>query len=233
MKTVSFGGLGDSFISFLKFRNLNTTHHLFVTDNFKYPKLIHEWIQHPRINVPCNISAEFVWDYLHCEEMGVWEDRTKIDYILNEVDKNNSNPYIGKVGDFNYDICIQASAGNDIRRQWKFDPLDFKKDLEKEGLKVCIIGWDEKFKNDDDDNFVCKLQILDTMNLVLSSKVMISNLGFHSLWKLSFGGSVIYFTGNVDKESYLFNEWKAHSYYLENPFKEEIWNQTKKILTQI
>lgn len=224
MKTLSFGTLGDSYIAFLKFRKLATDHHLFVTDDLHCAKIIHEWVQHPAVGLPCDISSEFVYSYCDCKDLGVWKERKEIDYILSAEEKQDTDPYINIQNDIEtkYDICLQVSAGSgpiNKWRQWPFDPLEFQKELIQKGYMVCLIGWDEKFKRDEPDNFVCKLEIRQVMDLVLSSKILISNIGFHSLFKLSTKGTVIYFMGY---ENYIYDKWKEHSYHMDNPTKEVI-----------
>lgn len=209
MKTISFGGLGDSVIISAKLNKLskdNKIKHLFVESSKRTLDLIRQYVSTlsiPDVLYNFEVDENYQQNYLsgHRQE---WSEMIPLNTSV-----SGEYPFPARDGiklstkDFprpvfvhslldnqkKYDIAIQCSAGVNSDRNWKFNPISFAKLLRKnKKLKVCIVGSDTRYQdNSDSDNFVCKTNLVNSMKHVASSKIYIGLSGFHNYWSAPYG----------------------------------------------
>lgn len=199
-KTISFGGLGDAYIVWLKLRQLTNNmeddhHHIFVESNPVTCKLIQEFAERCyrfKFDVECDPS------YQQSFFSGKWIGRRPINTawggFYNFPGNDNikieeewafvPRPQIPESA-YKYDICIQAAAGANSTRHWKFDPRKLRNILKAKGYRVALVGTAEEYKEDEPFNFVCKTDLNESIGVVSLSKIYCGLSGFHSLHSLS------------------------------------------------
>lgn len=200
MKTISFGGLGDAYIVWLKLRQLTDNmeedhHHLFVESNPTTCDLIREFAEkcyNFKFDVECdpNYQSNF---FSH-----KWEGRRPINTAWdgNYHFPGNDNIKLMKKWAFmpnsplpdqiyKYDVCIQVAAGVNSNRCWKFDPRRLRDLLKSKGYKVSLVGTAEEYKEDEPFNFVGKTSLNQSYGVVALSKIYCGLSGFHTYSSLS------------------------------------------------
>lgn len=86
-----------------------------------------------------------------------------------------------------YDVCIQVASGaNTNNRRWRYNPLTLAHLLRTRGYKVCLVGNAEIYADkNDEDNFVNKLSLHETLKKVALSKILLSTAGLLTYFGLS------------------------------------------------
>lgn len=181
-KFLSSGGLGDSWIVFLKINEIINSRrdHDFHVD----------WLHlesHNKIKDQCeqlfgSLNKEKYKFTFECDpnyvaniRTGKWKDRqaisTSVDgfcdlhgqtipltepFLVSYFDRayDIAQP-VGSSSEsvpYRYDISIQVSAGAKNNRSWKFDPRHFAAILRSQGYNVALIGNDENFKDINDED---------------------------------------------------------------------------------
>lgn len=232
IKTVSFGGLGDSFIvgcklnqlmNYYKNENLN---HLFVESNQKTLDLIKEYMDVQTFwPFKYKFSGECDENYQINFNKGKWSDRapinTKWDGIyhfpgddgikLEEkyVDLKNQDSK-----DKIFDVCFQVAGGVSGIRQWKFNIFKLKEMLENKGYCAALIGTNPKFYRENDPrNFVSKLDLPGSMEIVKRSRIYCGLSGFHTYWSLACGTKNIHDEESDEHNShYIHPSWEKFRY---------------------
>lgn len=214
-KTYSYGTLGDHLVSYInlleyvKFNNLSEIDHFFVSDKRESLNLMKQFINLNLLDlsdfegVKFNFEFRFIYGYLILEEFGLFCCRKFIPYIFN-IEKKHSLK-LKTICDNNnkYSVVVQQDPSTDPLRRWQFDPENLVKKLNEKGVLSCLVGWDNNLASGYKNNLIGKLSFVEIINTILNCDIFISNLGFHSLLKLSSGGKVIYNCKNVDPEDYV------------------------------
>lgn len=208
----SSGGLGDSFIVYLKLQQLNQdVHWTHVESNQIVASLCKEIYGVHNNDFLCD--SNYIESYL----AGKWKDmipvssgiddwcplKGKTSIVLND-------PFL-KINEEKkeYDVCIQVSAGAKAERKWNFNPLDLKKILKAKGYNAILIGNDQRFKDDKDEtNFVGKIHIRDSLANIRKSGIFIGLSGFLPFYALANKIKTIHY--QIDKhhnERYIHPLW--------------------------
>lgn len=230
-KTASTGGLGDAFIVALKLRKLykegNKIDHLFIESSETTVDLIKQFFDCFIFLEDFQLNAVCDKDYYQNVLNGKYNERKFLntsvcgDYNFPCVDNiklegdscfisGETESYIMNNG--GYDVCIQCSAGAKSNRNWKFDPISLVKLLRNNGYKVSIIGSDEKYFNkNDNDNFVNKTSLKESMNVIANSSIYVGLSGFHTFWLCSHRIKNIHFEiDSLHNEHYIPQEWNNY-----------------------
>lgn len=239
MNYITTGGLGDSWISFLKIYPripgmiFDLGCWLHVESNDEIAKACNDLYG----NLGPHFRFECHPDYIQKYKSGMWEDyipvssgvdsfcplkgKTDIGFIgspfvIDELTASNES----KV----YDIALQVSAGAKNSRSWKFNPFILADLLRKEGLKVVLVGNDKRyFKEEDVDNFVCKVSLVETMQILKKSKIFIGLSGFLNYYACSAKVQNLHLTEGKDHEKrYYHQEWAPYSDIIEYPSMQEV-----------
>lgn len=200
IKTISFGGLGDSWIVYLKLvelcvKNKAKIDHLHVESNGIVPQLIQEYqtvIPTPFNNL-INFKAATDQKYEKNFNKGKYKGRLPINttwhgnYNFPAGDSGLEYPFLDlQDSTKHYDICLQVSAGAKSDRQWPFDPFMLKNALASMGYKVVLIGNDNKYENQSDPfNFVNKVNLSGSLGILLCSRLVVALSGFIVYYSLS------------------------------------------------
>lgn len=235
-KTISFGGLGDTFVAWLKNRERKTDFHLFVSDNQTTPIRVLEYLEHPMFKTSYQYQSQFDPFNYQKQVSGYYDSQgfqkvfyTFVDERQGELQipnpiQNDSveNPWLEiDVPKFEYDVLIQANPkSTDHRRNWNFDLKLLEEQLKKMRLNVKILE-------------PSKTGIIENIETVQKSRLMISNLGFLSMARLAMKLPLIYTTGNCIKKHYVHDKWDSYGYHSENGDFLEIKKKTMEILLKI
>lgn len=230
MKLISTGGLGDSFIVFLK-----------IAGNLAGPV---EWL-HVESNDLIEKSCRCLYDgpdsffgkhlegvtfkfecdpnYIANYYNGKWADYTPISSghdkkcPLKGITQFESNaPFIyhhsyrdGSVEQ--YDVCIQVSGGAKNSRRWLFDPIMLKNVLKQKGWRVCLIGSDQKyFDIKDNDNFVGKFSLDSSLLKIEESSFFIGLSGFLNYYACAAGIRNAHLVESEEHDKrYYHPDWKS------------------------
>ena len=228
-KTISFGGLGDSFIVWLKLHQIfsgdefESNHHLFVESNPVTCELIKEYAE-MHYKFDCEVICDK--NYQESFHSGKWPDRRIINTTW-----HGDYPFPGPDGirlmdDFakhfaifggitrTHDVCIQVAAGANSSRHWKFDPRKLRDLLESKGHRVALVGTAEEYKEDDEpSNYVCKTNLRDSTHIVNFSKVYCGLSGFHTYNSLSKGHRNIHLEESPEHNAhYIHPSWEEYRY---------------------
>jgi hypothetical protein len=123
-----------------------------------------------------------------------------------------------------YHVVIQVSAGAKNNRMWKFDPRSLAAILRNKGYHVALVGNDPKYKDEsDDDNFVGKLSILDTTDVVRRSNLFIGLSGFLNYYASSMRVPNVHLIESDDHDKrYYHPEWRKISIGIRYPSLMEV-----------
>lgn len=252
LKTVSFGGLGDSVIVVLKLNQLLSENpeiqhinHLFIESNQKTLDWIKEYMIYTFNTVKLSFNFECAEDYQdrylagkwcdrkpintswHGEYHFPWEDKILIQSEFATIKKELIQP--------KWDVCLQVSAGANSDRNWKFHPFDFRKIVERMGYKCVLVGTDERYAKHKDfqhrDNF-CDPDgsITQTLNVVNQSKIIISLSGFLTYHSLMIGKDVIHLEESEEHvKHYLHPVWKINRFGIKYPVLSEVVSELMSI----
>ena len=222
LKTCSMGGCGDAFIVSLKINQLEQKEgiqvkNLFIESNEKACSLIKEFVgnKHDVLCDPDYQNNYFNGKYqdfrpINTAWSGVYHfpgpDGIQLEDKFAKLDNNKEKVY---------DICMQVSAGTHSSRHWKFSNLfKFRDLLKSRGHRVVLVGSDEKYQErDDEDNFVCKTNLQESMDVVDKSKVYVGLSGFHTYRSLAQGTKNIHLEeSDIHNYHYLHPSWKDNRY---------------------
>lgn len=233
MKTLSFGGLGDSVIIFLKLQKLlkteTITEHRFIESNLKTLKWIKEYIS----VLPSDFEdIKFTFDcdpnYQKTYFSGKWNDykalntswhghyhfpapdKVKLETPKDAMLKLQLN--LGGLWELRYDVALQVSGGANANRKWRFNPLSLAKILRNQGMNVCLVGSDNRYVDDEDpDNFVNKTDLPGSMQAILFSHIFVGLSGFHNYWSLASGmNNIMLEESEEHTQHYIHPSWKNH-----------------------
>lgn len=201
-KFLSTGGLGDAWIVWLKIVEFWAA---CIQDEI-------DWIHvesHDGIRDALNelfpsmegLKFQFLCDPLYQQHVreGLWKDRiaisTSIDgkCDLHGETMNLSHPFLLRkpiietaIEPRFYDVTIQVSGGAKNDRNWKFDLLRYAAFLRSGEWKVALVGNDSRFADDKDpDNFVGKIGLNETLQVIDFSKLFIGLSGFLNYYACS------------------------------------------------
>lgn len=238
IKTVSFGTLGDSFIVFLKLQELSKRlphlliDHLFVTDSERVVKLTQMWNFDKSFKINDKINAKFLylWSYVQAWEIGVFSHRKHITYTIHSQDIkfgtsfSLTNPWFDIGRQDKYDVCFQVSSGPfSPDRDWNFSPAVLERILELKKINYCFVGWDSRFVSDNPNNFNGKLSFFEIIEKISSSKLFISNIGFHTLLNCANDGKgIVYCENKQVAENYFHPEWGKNNTIITEPYLKNI-----------
>lgn len=208
-KKLSSGGAGDSFIvasklyeregqpiDWLHIESVNLEP--MFSDMMKYLKLPF-----------CGITYEFQHneDYINKYKQGRWKDYSSISSgvddwcpLKGKCEWKLENPFVitthiqkyeeNKI----YDVCIQVASGMGNSRRYKFSPLALAQLLRNKGYKVALVGTMKLYEDQEDkDNFVNKLSISETLELISQSKTLVSSAGLLTYFAVACKVPTIYF----------------------------------------
>lgn len=202
MKLISTGGLGDSFIVFLKIAGETTgpVEWLHVESNDLIEKSCRSLYDGPDSFFGKHLEGvtfKFECDpnYITNYYKGRWADYTPVSSghdkkcpLKGMTQFESKNPFISRNNESLissrressiYDVCIQVSGGAKNSRRWLFDPIILKNVLKQKGWRVCLIGSDEKyFDLKDNDNFVGKFSLDSSLLKIEESSYFIGLSGF-------------------------------------------------------
>lgn len=226
-KYFSSGGLGDSFIVYLKLKQLNEDFHwTHVESNSIVPDLCREIYGAHNNDFLCD--PNYIESYIN----GKWKDFTPISSGIDDLcplkGKTSiklENPFLNLPEmEREYDFCIQVSAGAKSERNWKFNPLDLKKILNAKGFSVILIGSDKKFENiEDDNNLVGKRSLRDSLSYIRKSFVFVGLSGFLSFYALANKINTIHYQiDNHHNERYIHPLWYPYMKNIEMGSLKEI-----------
>lgn len=230
-KTFSFGGLGDSYIVYLKLKNalkLNENlfvDHVFIESNETVPKLIKQvypsfLIENERMSLESCCVENYEQKY-RAGESGPWDDRIPLNTSV-----DGTYLFPARDGGLGYDVLIprvsqprglftiQVSAGANNTRNWKFDPRVLVNLLRRKGYKVFLVGTDPKFEDKTDrDNFVNQINLVTTLGLIYNSQVHIGLSGFLTYWSLNHCVPNIHFEESPEhNKHYIHPSWEQFRY---------------------
>lgn len=231
MKTISFGGLGDSFIvscklnQLLRKENPKKIEHIFVEGSEKTCDLIKEFTDFYRPSNKIEMKVEYDSEYQKSFYEGKWRGRRYIntswhgDYHFPGSDNiclEDEFAYFPKFPpSINYqnDICIQVAAGTNSTRGWKFDVLRLRNVLKARGLRVALVGTAKEFVDDDPFNFVCKKDLRGSVAAVSNTGVYMGLSGFHTYWSLAANIPNIHVEeSEAHNAHYIFSGWEKFRY---------------------
>jgi hypothetical protein len=217
METISFGGLGDTFVVYLKLRGAGVGfdhRHFFISDDRNNTLVTQQWLSHPLFPHDWKVSTQYEPLNDMYQKFGKYSECWEVPYSWKADCDEPLDVFIApEEDDYEWDVCLQCHPGTktDPRRRWNFDISKLKKDLEQSGLRVCMIGNAKEFSNQSDAaNFVGKLDVCGNIDVVRRSRVMVSNLGFLSMVKMAGKGSLVYFCGNCRNEDYVHWDWRKY-----------------------
>lgn len=247
IKTFSFGGLGDSYIVYLKLlqRQIETNKvidHIFIESNEKVPKSIlylHEYKTNAKIHIDACCVGDYQRKYLSGES-GPWDDReplnTSVDgtYFFPIQDEGIKNEYalLNKKDNSKYDskkIIIQVSAGINNNRCWKFHPNILANILRKQGYEVFLVGNNLFYKDlNDPFNLVGKVDLNYILNEIKDSKLYIGLSGFLTYYSLSYGVLNIHNSESKEHDKhYIHPEWEQNRFRIEYASMAEVMKGLK------
>lgn len=251
-KVVSTGGVGDSFIVFLKLieklkedRNLTIdwTH---IESNEKSIELINDWFYNSffrdfsfdpitgerairlfAITDEAYSPQKVMRDYLGTHEIFNAHILGQCKFYGFNNNQAVKTPFINlpqKKAGYTYDLCIQVSAGANSSRSWNFDPRQLKRLLENKGLKVALVGSSDNFFNPEDkDNYVKKCPIHESISVISSSRVYVGLSGFHTYWSLACGIKNIHQQESEDhNRAYIHPKWNKNRFPVKNYSMQEV-----------
>lgn len=233
IKTISFGGLGDSFIVSRKLYQeftFDEIDHLFVESNQKTLDLIKEFTEQKCFfGEKHKFQFECDPDYQTNFNTGKWKDRFSLNttwhglYRFPRPDgitlrENYANIKTSRILDF--DVCLQVAAGAQSSRHWRFDVFMLKEILESKGYKVCLVGSDPQFASHEyclpqeiKNNFVCKTDLHTSALIIRSSKVYCGLSGFQTYFSLACGIPNVHLEESAEHNShYIHPSWEKNRY---------------------
>ena len=229
VKYISFGGLGDSYIVFLKLREKlldgEKIDWLHIESNDIVPTCINDYIYLFRFIFPELTEENFIVlaykieNYQQAFRANMWPSRFPINtsvlgkYHYPGPDSGLMNGIVKNPFEQKYDVCIQTSAGAKSNRKWNFDILTFIKFLRAKGLKVAVVGSDIKYKTvTHPDDFVC-VDLSQAIQATLRSKVYIGLSGFLTYLSLSNGVNNIHLEESAEhNKHYIHPDWEKYRY---------------------
>lgn len=130
-----------------------------------------------------------------------------------------------------YDIAIQVDAGAKSNRKWNFNPLGLAKILRTKGYKVCLVGHNKDFFDDkDDDNFVCKLDLKDSLDKIVNVDCFIGLNGFYTFVNMASRVDTIFFEESPQHtEQYVCPQWRQYMHRCSYGSLNEVVFHLKKL----
>ncbi len=239
LKTWSAGGLGDAFIVgcklnqlFCNFSKIDHINHLFVESNPKTLELIKEYVNYfwdsKRFHVDFKCDPDYQKSYFE----GKWADYQPINTKIDGKYRFPGPDGIELKEDFatirnnvskRFDVCIQVAAGVKSNRKWKFDVFVLKNLLEKKGYEVALVGTSEEFQNDQRNNFVCKTDLGQSIDIVAASKIYVGLSGFHTFHSLARGIKNVHLEESPEHNvHYLHKSWEKNRYGIKHGSLAEV-----------
>lgn len=198
MKIISTGGLGDMFIVASKIAERPQQKYDWLhVESSNIEKSFLEMISY--LNLESRLlKYEFIHDsdYIKHYLQKKWSDRSPVSSgvdnfcpLKGACDWTLIDPFCVINDKINtskeYDISLQVAAGQNNNRKWTFNPLYFSKVLRKQNKSVALIGTAKEFNDNENDNFVNKKTLSETLDIILSSKLFIGLSGFLSFFAMA------------------------------------------------
>lgn len=224
-KYISTGGLGDSWIVFLKLANIITDDDewLHIESNPIVANLCSEWYNY----LIQSYTMEFRCDpnYIQNYKDGKWKDYIPVSSGVDDwcplKGKTNfklEDPWfipIAKRNFYEYDVCIQVSAGAKNNRKWRFDPILVAKMLKNEGLSVALVGNEPDYydKYPDFYNFVGRANLVSSLKIIDNSRLFVGLSGFLNYYACSRKIKNVHLTESDENERRYFHpDWHEHTH---------------------
>ncbi len=248
---VSFGGLGDFFMVFLKVKKLlqdDKVDWLHYESNSIVPKLcfaVEEWL---RDNIKDAMANDLVFGAGYCNiyqqrfHNGDWANRTALNtsisgkYDFPALDEGVLEPHLLLRGTLAHtkqhsdkeDIVIQVSGGAKSNRRWNFNILTVAKMLADKGNNVVLVGSDVDYINalsgvKNVVNMVGNPDIKQTLDVLATSKIYIGCSGFFTYLACSLDIKNIHFEESPShNKHYIHPEWEKCRYPARNGAMREV-----------
>lgn len=199
----STGGLGDSFIVASKLieqrAKSNEDFDWLHIESVDLQPAFDDLMKHLRLIPEKGFNHQFVHDpqYIEHYKDKQWRDRKPISSgvdsfcpLKGECEDRLENPYLicDNIQKYerDYDVAIQVAGGVGNNRLFRFSPLALAQLLRDKGFRVALVGNAKIFeKEDDKDNFVNKLTLPQTMEIVSLSKRFVSLSGLLTYFALA------------------------------------------------
>lgn len=244
----SSGGAGDFLIVYLKIKNLleeqpyEKIHWKHIESNNIVPKLFEDVMRNSFLKDE-RIEVEGICDPYYTPDKIIKEyndfDGSKL--LLN-TRQNGDCPFYGKGRPvFNpfldiekcqiehWDICLQYSGGAKGSREWKFFPNDLVSLLRRKGYKVAMIGVQNHkeiyfpYINEHQDDFIDKLTLSQTMEVIHQSGLIISLSGFISYFSLAMKiPNIRVVESEHHNDHYIHPEYKQFDYQIQYGSMKEV-----------
>lgn len=228
----SSGGLGDSFIIYLKLldylrENPKTLIQWIHTESNDIEKPLSELLQ--VINSTSQIFVLFQYDPNYTQTIREFIQKRKLgkEVIPTPViGKCNfyqkewplKNPFLNlKETEKEYDIVLQASGGFNNEREWKIHPIKIAEALASMGYHVTIVGTGKKYKSLSNNpekyiNLVDRTKLSDVLQIILKAKLFIGMSGllnyFASAAKIP---NIHVIESEEHEKTYFHPEWQKYT----------------------
>jgi ADP-heptose:LPS heptosyltransferase len=233
-KYISTGGLGDSWIVYLKLLQMKDAdlswHH--VESNNIVPPICRDLYKH--------FPATFEYDYNYIQNYaaGKWREYQPISSgvdswcpLKGETGIRLEKPFldVAPLKQKEYNAVIQVSGGAKNGRSWKFDPIQLKSTLKALGLNVALVGTDKRYeKKSDNSNFVGKLSLAETLDLIRKSDVFVGLSGFLNYYACSVRTKNLHLIESEGHEKrYYHPDWSEYTKGIEFGSMAEIIKELK------
>jgi len=223
LKTISFGGLGDSVLALLKVKQFQSTDHLFVESNSKTLDLIKEYCE--RTDLDMNFSFEEDPNYeFSFSRTTKWKDRIPMntswhgEYHFPSWDFEINNPFFYDTveQDFEYDFAFLPTAGVNSSRTWNFNPKLLIEVLKRFKKSFVVIGEQEG------------KSLSYSIDESMKAKTLIAPFGFHVFHRLSHKKQCIFSLERSEHFDHYFHPmWKEYSTILEFGHLQEVVEKIK------
>ena len=187
---ISTGGLGDAWIAALKLKQFNLVpvkSWLHVESNNNIEKAFKELF--PTCDFECDP------DYIQHYKEGKWKDYTPVSSGIDSWCPLKGDTKMELTYPFHrtslsktkqYDVCLQVSAGAKNNRKWNFNPLLLQSILIQKGMSCVLVGSDSSYEEKDNQlNFVGKLSLKESLEIMERSKLFVGLSGFLNYYACS------------------------------------------------